>query len=101
MQLDTMTAETMMPLVGTIFHVNGPGGQSYDFELKDVQKVLDKHVDSRFRRDSFSLYFICAREPYLPQATYSMTHETLGELALFLVPNSRVQGGYRYEAVFT
>ncbi|MCU1245346.1 MAG: uncharacterized protein JWN02_1256 [Acidobacteria bacterium] len=101
MQLQMMTAENMTPLVGTIFRVNPPEGEGCDLRLENVRKVLDKHADARFRRDSFSLYFIGPPQPFLPQATYAMSHPTLGDVDLFIVPNARTADGFRYEAVFT
>lgn len=39
-------------------------------------------------------------EPLLPQQTYRMEHEEMGELTLLLVPVGRDETGFTYEAVF-
>jgi hypothetical protein len=51
-------------------------------------------------RQPFSLVFAGPLDPQLPQATYALAHERLGELAIFLVPIARDADGVRYEAVF-
>ena len=54
-------------------------------------------------REPFSLVFLGPVEPTLHQATFSMRHEALGELLLFLVPlgPDEEEKGMRYEAVFS
>jgi hypothetical protein len=51
-------------------------------------------------REPFSLLFVGPADPLLPQATFLLTHPTLGELPVFLVPVGQDAGGVRYEAVF-
>lgn len=41
------------------------------------------------------------REHFLEQGTYTMHHDELGELTLFIVPVNEVADGFVYEAVFT
>ncbi len=53
------------------------------------------------KRHPFSLIFRGPMEPALPQMTYPLTHEVLGDLALFLVPVGPDNEGMCYEAVFT
>jgi len=36
----------------------------------------------------------------LPQGIYGLSHERMGDFDLFLVPISREELGFRYEAVF-
>jgi hypothetical protein len=102
MDISEFTYETMQPLVGTNFQMATPDGRSFDLKLVEVVKMLDKHVDTRFKRDTFSLHFVGPQDPYIPQATYSMTHETLGgPHSIFIVPISKGKEGYVYEAVFS
>ena len=49
----------------------------------------------------FSLVFVGPARFVLPQQTYRVEHDSLGELDLFLVPIGPNGGGMRYEAVFT
>lgn len=51
-------------------------------------------------RAPFSLVFEGPAQPLLAQATYGMTHPSLGALDIFLVPVARSPAGIRYEAVF-
>jgi len=48
----------------------------------------------------FSLFFLGGKEFMLPQGTYRMSHEQLGETMLFLVPTAREDNGFKYESVF-
>ena len=101
MDISEFTYETIQPLVGTSFQLAAPDGRSFDLELIEVVKMLDKHIDTRFKRDTFSLHFVGPQDPYIPQATYSMTHETLGgPHSMFIVPIGKGKEGYMYEAVF-
>ena len=51
-------------------------------------------------RLQFSLVFLGPAEQVLPQGTYAVTHEAVGEQDLFLVPLGRDAAGVRYEAAF-
>lgn len=102
MDTSQFTTEAMTPLVGTTWRVVARDGQTFELTLLDVQKTLDKHIDPRLTRDSFSMSFRGPREPYLPQAMYDFHHDEIGgPHQIFIVPTSRDQAGYRYEAVFT
>jgi hypothetical protein len=48
----------------------------------------------------FSLFFRGRGDKPLPQGTYRMTHERLGEMEIFLVPTALDGDGFKYEAVF-
>jgi hypothetical protein len=50
----------------------------------------------------FSLLFLASGGEFVPQGTFSVRHEELGELAIFLVPlGPQDGGGMVYEAVFS
>lgn len=101
MDISEFTYEALRPLLGTTFRLEDRGGGSIDLELVDVVKMLDKHIDARMKRDAFSLHFRGPQNPYIPQATYLMTHKTLGgPHPIFIVPISKEKDGYMYEAVF-
>lgn len=51
-------------------------------------------------RLQFSLVFRGPAAPVLPQGTFQVNHEGMGELELFLVPIGRDDTGLRYEAAF-
>lgn len=52
-------------------------------------------------RRSFSLVFRGPPEPLLIQQLYELENESMGKLALFLVPIGPDQTGMKYEAIFT
>jgi hypothetical protein len=101
METSEFTYEAIRPLAGTTFQLATPDGQSFDLKLVNVVKVMDQHVDARFKRDTFSMHFLGPQQPYIPQSTYALTHETLGGPHwIFIVPIAAGKDGYTYEAVF-
>jgi len=93
MDLANCTLADFTPFVGQTFLLEG-----------SVALVLRAGQPGRSRpgaRDGFSLLFVGPREPALPQRLYTLSHATLGELPLFLVPISEDATGRTYEAVFT
>ena len=71
-----------------------PSG-AVELELMEVVGTL-----STPRQEQFSLFFRGPADLYLPQMTYHMRHDAMGELDLFIVPIGRDPEGFRYEAVF-
>ena len=73
----------------------------------EVELELDEVVEfptlthSRSDVERFSLYFFGPGNFFLPQRTYRLTHDRLGELDIFLVAVAQEPRGYRYEAVFS
>ena len=67
------------------------------FELELVE-VTEPTVTAS--QTFFSLYFLGRGDFMLPQGTYRMNHEQLGEMVIFLVPTARDNNGFKYEAVF-
>lgn len=47
--------------------------------------------------EQYSLLFLGAIEPLLPQGTYIFAHANLGELSLFIVPIGKNREGVQYE----
>ena len=50
--------------------------------------------------ERFSLFFDGPADVLLPQQTYQLRHEEMGEFDIFLTPISRNEKAVRYEAVF-
>jgi hypothetical protein len=48
----------------------------------------------------FSLFFRGDKNFMLPQGTYSIKHERLGAMTLFIVPTALEAECFKYEAVF-
>ncbi len=52
------------------------------------------------RQETFSLMFRGPADRFLPQKTYRLKHDRLGEFDLFLVPVAQDKEGFIYEAAF-
>jgi hypothetical protein len=52
------------------------------------------------RQEIFSIEFRCPSSVVLPQRTYRLDHDKLGQFDLFLVPIRKDDQGVYYEAVF-
>lgn len=84
-----------LPHVGTGFAIRFPEGPVVTLRLIEA-----RDLGSTPRQEQFELLFQGPRDPYLPQATYGMTHAVLGDQAIFIVPTARTGDGYQYQAVF-
>jgi hypothetical protein len=62
--------------------------------------MLEARRQRGAREQPFNLLFRGPLKPLLPQRTYRLANELLGELELFLVPLGPEGGEQRYEAVF-
>lgn len=85
-------------------HLNTPyavklGEESIDIELVQVKSYL-KNPGDHEGMERFSLFFRGPGKPFLPQHTYSLSHETMGDIDIFLVPIAPDGDGFQYEAVF-
>ena len=69
--------------------------QPFELELVEVTKPTVTASQT-----FFSLYFMSKGDFMLPQGTYRINHEQLGEMMIFLVPTARDNNGFKYEAVF-
>jgi hypothetical protein len=85
--------------VDTIFRVDI--GAAAPIELRLVRvKGHESDVHPRSDMERFSVFFFGPSESFLPQQTYAVAHDTLGEFAIFIVPVGQESGNYLYEAVF-
>jgi len=94
-QTDTFTHESFLEHLNTTFRVVQTGGPPIELELVSVTDH-----DSSPKQVQFSICFRGPLETLLRQRTYSLLHDRLGEMELFLVPIARGSDGFRYEAVF-
>lgn len=72
---------------------------STSFVLVEARPVAGQ-VMAGMVREPFSLLFRHESAVLFPQRTYSMTHESLGEFGIFLVPIARDRDGFIYQALF-
>lgn len=99
---DRFSEEDFRKHLGTKFRVmlETEGAPEVELELDEVAP-FPTLPHSRSDVERFSLYFRGPGNLYLPQRTYTLAHEQMGEQEIFLVPVSRDEGGFRYEAVFS
>lgn len=96
--LDTLIVAHWRECLGQEFRVCL--GQETVIDLK-LTAVTPLGAESGYRRQSYSLLFAGPLAPLLPQATYPLQNESLGELGIFLVPLGPQGQNMRYEAIFT
>jgi hypothetical protein len=83
----------------TVFRLCLPGGERLPLVLVEV--TPHPHLPTGpERRRGFSILLRSALPGHLPQATYRLEHDVMGDLELFLVPVGAREGGVVYEAVF-
>lgn len=85
--------------VDTTFSVPLEEG-SLELTLIEVSSVKADTTEAG-QAEPFSILFRAAGTEQLEQGTYSMQHEEMGDLVLFIVPIGPDDNGMRYEAVFT
>lgn len=81
--------------LNTKFLLRTDDGNVIELELTNI-----RDVKSEPHQEQFALVFSGPGSIYLPQQIYSLEHEGMGELALFLVPIGRDEKGFIYEAAF-
>ena len=96
--MQSFSLETFSPYVGDTFWVRLSDGR---VETRLVEAHPWGARGPETSRQPFSLVFVGPGRVVLPQQTYPVEHESLGEFDLFLVPLGPDGAGNRYEAVFT
>lgn len=94
--IEDLTVESFAGCVGEAFRLTADEG-TFEVTLVECETL----GGTALNRVPFSLVFLGPREPVLPQRTYPLAHDELGELEVFLVPIAQDDDGTRYEAVFT
>lgn len=94
-----LTEEEFSKHLNTKFRFNPGVDTELELELDQVRPYSSRHREHE-GMERFSAFFVGPEQPLLPQMTYAVSHDQMGEFELFLVPVARVENGYRYEAVF-
>ena len=95
---DHFTESGFQPCINGVFRAKA-GATTLDLVLAEVHSL--PRSPNAPRAEPFSLIFLGPPKPILRQATYTLTHETLGALDIFIVPvGPDPRGGMQYEAVF-
>ncbi|PRC95008.1 DUF6916 family protein [Solimicrobium silvestre] len=89
-------AELFHPHLNTPFFIQFQDKQQTELLLEEVKN--QSSVNSSFHQ--FSLFFTGPHTDQLGQGTYTLTHASLPEHAIFLVPVAKTEHGYRYQACF-
>jgi len=97
-QLDALTSDDFSPRVGQAFRMRLNPEEWLELVLAEVH--THKYAPPNQQRRGFSLTFQSRLPGAAPQATYTLVHDEMGTMDLFLVPVGPKGGGMRYEAVF-
>jgi hypothetical protein len=95
----SLTEKEFSQHVNTKFRVNLDADNGLDLELVEVRGYMSKH-NEQTGMERFSVYFQGPGEPYLPQKSYTVQHDQMGEVEIFIVPIGKTDAGFRYESVF-
>lgn len=97
--LEDFTIHTFSEHIGDVFRVHADEPNPVEITLESATEI-GGDPDSGWRKP-FSLVFRGSTDTPLPQRTYEVEHDGIGDFALFLVPISPDEAGMRYEAIFT
>jgi uncharacterized protein DUF6916 len=99
---ETLSKESFAEQLNTKFRVLLELENAPQVEI-ELAEVVDFPTLTHGRNDveRFSLFFYGPANFFLPQSTYRLAHEQLGEHDIFLVPVEQEPRGFRYEAVFS
>jgi len=96
LDLNDLTADDFAPCIGQDFIITSLDRQVH-LTLIEVKNL----GAGQRKKGAFSLLWQGPPEPALVQATYTVSHATLGRCEMFCVPVALTDAGYQYEAVFT
>jgi len=100
MSLETLTRNDFAPHVGTDFTLPGTEESApIDFKLTEATPLTNRPYPGQ-TRDPFQLMFRVGAQDIYPQGMYRLTHPTMGEHDIFLVPAARTDAGVDYCATF-
>lgn len=97
--LEDLNEEIFSQQLDTAFQVDVLPSQSVELKLVEIRGESNG-LPKVAGQESFALYFTGPDSSFLPQRSYPMRHEQLGDLEIFLVPIAKEADGYRYEAIF-
>ena len=94
-----ISEEAFRENLNTKFRVRAEAPRPFELELIEV-KSYDAAENDQRGLERFSLFFRGPADIYVPQGTYSLEHESMGALDIFVVPVARDASGFLYESVF-
>ncbi|MFL6211690.1 MAG: DUF6916 family protein [Pyrinomonadaceae bacterium] len=96
---EKLTEEDFARQLNSKFRVRAATPRPLELELVEV-KSWRSGAAEQSGMERFSLFFTGPADIFLPQQSYTLEHEQLGVLDIFLVPVARTAEEMRYEAVF-
>ena len=102
MRLEDLTVEVFAAHVGERFHIPSEPGRTLDTTLVEARPLgpAPKGLTGPTKRAPFALLFRGPGEPLLPQRIYTVEHDAMGALDIFMVPVGRERDALLYEAIF-
>jgi len=94
-----LTEESFSQNLNTKFRVRADAPRAFELELVEV-KGWRTRPEEQQGMERFSLSFRGPDDIFMPQNTYTLEHERMGEFQIFLVPIARDDDGFTYQAVF-
>ena len=99
MTTQIMTINDFHPHKSTKFSIQcGDESVPHEMELIDIEELKNSRMEGQNK--GFVLTFRSLSNGILPQKIYTLSHEILGEVQIFMVPIGPDEKGQRYEAVF-
>jgi hypothetical protein len=98
--LDKLNCSVFEEQLDTTFHIDSGEGDTVDMVLIEATSLKAGKAPTAPRRDPFSIVLRAPKGTALAQKIYEITHDRIGEFALFLVPIGPDDKGMLYEAVF-
>jgi hypothetical protein len=96
-----MTHQNTQEYIGQMFQIRFSDGNTIDLKLERIDLLMEKHIHSKMKRDTFAMIFRGPREVILRQHIYPLYSATTDDpMQLFLVPIAVEEQGILYEAVF-
>ncbi len=93
--LENLNVQTFAEQLNTKFTIPVSDSDALVLEL-----IKAEDTGSSPRQEQFSLIFRGPADRAIPQGTYRMEHDNLGQMNLFLVPVAKQEDGMHYQAVF-
>ena len=95
--LEKLTVDDFAPHTGSEFSLQVPEGQPITLTLREATQLGQPAPGWRH---GFSLQFGGPKTPALPQQVYSMGHDVIGDMDIFIVPIGETAEERQYEAIF-
>lgn len=69
-------------------------------ETRELELIEARQITLTDEQDEFALLFLGPDDSPLSQGIYSLSHDGMGTLEIFLVPIKKDRSGVTYEAIF-